>query len=443
MKIAIIGAGWAGLCAAWTLKQAGYTPTVFEAAPIAGGRARRVDDKNMGAIDNGQHLLIGAYRETLKLIEELHPRQKLDALLLRMPMQIENATGRFRLRTRRLPPPLHALAGLIQTTGLSLGERWQALRMMASLKLKTWRCPALQTVDQLLDHHKQSEHIRKHLWYPLCLATLNTPAQFASGQLFLNVLRDSLDAARTDSDLIVPRVDLSALWSEKVASQCCMRYRHIVRKVKIDASQVSVDDEHFDACIIATPPYATARLLEVAAHAEQLDTLRDELHAFTYRPIATLTLQLAQDWRLPFPLLMLDENFLSGHYGQWVFERAQHNQLTVVISDSQDFLKYDREIFVNQIAEQVRQQVGLHSRSRTDMPEVISHRLIIEKRATFSAIPGLRRPANQTAWPRLTLAGDWTDTSYPAVLEGAVLSGKQAAGLLLENIRSNFNPSRA
>ena len=103
----------------------------------------------------------------------------------------------------------------------------------------------------------------------------------------------------------------------------------------------------------------------------------------------------------------------------------------MVISDAEDFLKHERSTFVSHVAEQIRQQVAQHARAKAIMPAVTAHRLIVEKRATFNAIPGLARPSNKTVWPRLTLAGDWTDTGYPAVLEGAVRSGQRAAAELL------------
>jgi len=303
--------------------------------------------------------------------------------------------------------------------------------MIASCKLKQWRSAELQTVEQLLNLHRQSTVLRQYLWHPLCLATLNTPPREACAQLFLNVLRDSLDAPSSYSDLIVPRVDLTALWPEIAAQGMDMRYRHIVREVSIASDHVAVDAEKFDACIIAVPPYAVSRILHHSTHPEQLQKLQSQLQAFTYRPIATLTLQLEHDWRLPRPIMMLDEHIARGHYGQWVFERGENDQLTVVISDSEDFLKHERSSFVSNIAEQIREQVGQHARARIPMPAVTSHRLIVEKRATFNAIPGLARPANKTVWPRLALAGDWTDTGYPAVLEGAVRSGQSAAEELL------------
>jgi len=431
VKLAVIGAGWAGLAAAQTLKNAGLTPTVFEAAPLSGGRARRVDDTTMGAIDNGQHLLIGAYTETLKLIRSLQPASDEDSLLMRIPLRLENASGRFCLAAPSLPAPLHALYGMLSARGLNLAQRLRAVQMITLCKINHWRCKGLETVEQLLDRYQQNATLRQYIWHPLCLATLNTPPQEACAQIYLNVLRDSLDAPDSHSNLIVPRVDLTALWPEVAAQGFDMRYRHLVREVSVSSDEVSIDGEKFDACIVAVPPYAASRILNTSTHAEQLSRLHAQLKKFTYRPIATLTLQLEQDWQLPHPIMMLEENLTLGHYGQWVFARQKKNQLCVVISDAEDFLKHERNIFVNNIGQQIREQVSLHANASVLMPAISSHRLIVEKRATFSAVPGLERPTNRTPWPRLTLAGDWTATGYPAVLEGAIRSGQQAAATLL------------
>jgi hypothetical protein len=135
-------------------------------------------------------------------------------------------------------------------------------------------------------------------------------------------------------------------------------------------------------------------------------------------------------------MMMLDEDPTRGHVGQWVFNRLGHDkQLAVVISDSSDFLKHDRESFVQAIATQIREQSAKHPRPLNPMPAIKYQRLIVEKRATFDAVPGLKRPSNRSPWSRITLAGDWTDTGYPAVLEGAVRSGLGAAA----NLQATFN----
>jgi len=443
MKLAVVGAGWAGLAAAVALKSHGATVTVFEAAPLAGGRARRVDDLSMGAIDNGQHLLLGAYAETLALLTQLHPGRPVDALLHRIPLHLESADGDFCLKAANLPAPLHTLWGLLNARGLSWQERWQAIRMVVLLKRQRWQAPAMLSVAQLLAQHQQSARLCHRLWIPLCLASLNTSTEQACAQLFLNVLRDSLDAPRHHSDMLIPSVDLTALWPQAAADTVKMRYRHIVREICPAAATISIDGETFEGCVLATPPYACARMLKPSESSGASDTLLAQLGAFEYRSIATLTLQLEAAWHPPQTILLLDEDPARGHFGQWVFKRPQANdQISVVISDAADFLKYERASFVDNIATQIREQVQRHPAvrrsTRPPMPAVRAHRLIVEKRATFAAVPGLQRPTNQSPWPRLSLAGDWTDTGYPAVLEGAVRSGKQAARTLIEVLhRSN------
>lgn len=444
-NIAVIGAGWAGLAAAVRLQALGARVTVFEAAPITGGRARGVDDLSMGCIDNGQHLMLGAYTESIRLIQDLQPEVPFEQLVLRIPLHLESADGVFKLHApTSLPAPLHTLWALLFSTGLPGRDRFRALNMVTRCRLKAWRAHTNETVAELMQRYQQSSLLLRRLWIPLCLAALNTPINRACAQLFLNVLRDSLDAQKCDSDLLIPRVDLTRLWPAAASKRVEMRYRHIVRAIDIKESHVEVDGEHFDGCVVAVPPYAVLRILFNAnqvdniqyatrqAHAEEL---RKKLLGFEYRAIATLTLELETDWRLPQPMMMLDEDPSHGQFGQWVFNRIDHlRQLTVVVSDAADFLKLERGNFVQAIAEQIRTQSDKHPLRKTRMPEVKHHRLIVEKRATFDAMPALLRPSNQSPWSNVTLAGDWTDTGYPSVLEGAVRSGQAAANILLPQL---------
>jgi squalene-associated FAD-dependent desaturase len=429
VKIAVVGAGWAGLAAAIRLKDLGATVTVFEAAPVPGGRARGVDDVNMGRIDNGQHLMLGAYTESLKLIERLQPNPSLEQVLFRSSLHLESADGSFKLQASTLPAPLNTLWALLSAKGLGLSERLRALRMMLQCRMTGWRAQPNETVHALLRRHRQSAILSQRLWSPLCLAALNTPVAQSCAQLFLNVLRDSLDGRQDASNLVIPSVDLSQLWPNAAAQTVTMRYRHLVRKIRATPTQVQIDQEQFDACVVAVPPYAAARILFDPS--DDGDALNRILQAFEYRAIATLTLELESDWQLPQPMLMLDEDLSRGHVGQWVFKRAaQPRQLSVVVSDATDFLKQDRAPFVQAIASQIREQCAMHPHSINEMPAVKHQRLIVEKRATFDAVPGLVRPSNKSPWPRIVLAGDWTDTGYPAVLEGAVRSGLDAAAVL-------------
>ncbi len=438
-RIAIVGAGWAGLSAALTLQRAGCDVTVFEAARVVGGRARRVHDPVLGAIDNGQHLMLGAYSDTLALVRDLNPDTDLNALLLRQPLHVESLDGALRLRAARLPAPLHTVAGLLTARGISIGDRFAALRMMAKLKTGGWIAPGdTRTVESLLDLHQQSGALCDLLWNPLCLAAMNTPASMASAQIFLNVLRDSMGADAPAGDFVLARTDLSRLWPEAVARHVRVLTGQRIHRVVPEDDQVRVDGTPFDACVLAVPAYTAVGLLQSAADIPGLAPWRKALESFSYRRIATVTLRLERPWKLPRPIMLLQCDPASGDHGQWAIDRSATlrpaplpAEIAVVISDASHDLPAGHDTLATQVARQLRQQAARRGGSLPPMPDTVAHRVIIEKRATFDCTPDQFRPPNRTPLQRVWVAGDWTETGYPAVLEGAVRSGMAAARALL------------
>jgi len=434
VKIAVVGGGWAGLAAAVTLQDAGASVTVFEASYTPGGRARRVDHSAYDAlIDNGQHILLGAYRETLALMRRLGCAPEL--LLHRQSLCLATLDGDLRVKASTpLPAPFHAVAALLCAHGLSWSHKRAVLRFLHAL---TPPPPPDWSVAKLLFFHRQPRELVRRLWEPLCLAALNTPPLQASAMLFVRVLSDSLTArSREASDLYIPRRDLSSLWPDAAAQRLGMRYGHTVRQIRLDGGVAEIDGERFDAAVLATPPPTTARLLAPML-GESSDLVRT-LRTFAYLPIATLYLRLVAPWRLPEPMMMLRQNKRRGHEGQWVFDRAaladkrHEGELAVVVSAAKQLISCDRQQIAVLLAEQVREQAQHHFAKLPAMPPVAVAELLIDKRATFAAVPGLARPSASTPWPSLVLAGDWTDTGYPGVLEGAVRSGLSAARLLMQ-----------
>ena len=151
MHAAVIGAGWAGCAAAVTLARLGHRVTVFETAPVAGGRARRVVRAGL-PLDNGQHLLLGAYVQTRNIMAVVHGGDG-EAGLIRSPLAIEplaSAAGGLRLRTPRLPAPLGLLAGLLTAKGLTLAERVAVIGWFRRLQRRDFRCPPGMTVATLI-----------------------------------------------------------------------------------------------------------------------------------------------------------------------------------------------------------------------------------------------------------------------------------------------------
>jgi squalene-associated FAD-dependent desaturase len=446
MNVAVIGGGWAGLTAAFYLQEAGHAVQIFEAAHTLGGRAKRVYSRNLDSdIDNGQHILLGAYSETLALMEALGLNR--NEVLYREALCLRSTDREFRLGPSPLPAPLHLLGAMVTAKGVSLRERWQLARVTYRLRRQHWKTTPGQTVGQWLELSEQSERLIQQFWRPLCVAAMNTPVDRACAQLFAHVLRDSLGGSRAASDVLIPRVDLTALWPERMMrlnngpNPITIRYGKTIRQLHDFKTHISVDGFDFDAVVVAGNAFSTHRLLASLPESPASAAYLGALKAFEYLPISTISLMLERPWRLPHAMTMLHDDPARLHFGQWLFDRSvfyktsTHDDaprvkplLNVVVSDAGDIQRYPRKEVIAATIQQVQEQTGAFSA----MPKVLASELITEKRATFMAVPGLIRPGNDTPWPRVWVAGDWTDTGYPGVLEGATRSGRNAARLLSE-----------
>lgn len=431
MKIAVIGAGWAGLAAALRLQDEGLRPVVIEAARVPGGRARSIRSNALGSeIDNGQHILLGAYTETLALMRRLGiPIQ--DAFHIQA-LHLESADSQFRLRAWPLPAPWHQLGAILSARGLSLGERLHLIRLLAALKRSDWHTPESVTVSQWLAIHTIPAPLIERIWTPLCLATMNTPPDIADAQLFAHVLRDSLGAQARASQILIPRSTLNQLWPERACARLPeVRLGQYVQAIQTQGLGYLIDGEPFDGVIVATPPHASQRLLAQLTLSGARADWWTQWPDWRYEAIGTVSLRLAQPWRLTHPMLMLWEHPERQQFGQWLFDRSVYGRgacadiLHIVISQASRYAHLTSNEVIAGVTEQLREQIA------RPLPSVVAQTLVTEKRATFSAVPGLQRPGLQTPWPNLMLAGDWTDTGYPAVLEGAVRSGLAAADRLV------------
>ena len=419
--VAIIGGGYAGMAAAVTLTEQGVPVTVYEAGTILGGRARRVEI-NDTTLDNGLHILIGAYRETLRLIALVHPSPA-DALL-RLPLDW-TVHQHLQLRAPKLPAPLHLAAALLTAKGANWRERWAAIRMMRMLRRTKFRLPHDTTVSTLLEKYAQGPVLTRHLWNPLCVSALNTPPDKASAQLFLNVLRDALNADRAGSDLVISRVDLSALFPEPAADFVRAHGGKVLTGCRVTAIdpiahglQVTSGGatNTFSHVICALPPHQVAAFLAgITALSETMEIVQ----AIEYQPITSVYLQFDGRVRLPAPM-----TGLSRGVAHWLFDRealcGQHGLIGAVISAEGVHQDLTQEALAQRVYEELAAQFG-------PLPPLRWQRVITEKRATFSATPGLRRPMQKTPLANFWLAGDYTASDYPATLEAAVRSGLSCA----------------
>jgi len=411
VRVAVIGGGYSGMAAAVTLAARGAAVTVFESGPVLGGRARRVRPRGRD-LDNGQHILIGAYAELLRLMRQVGVPAE---AALRLPLELRYAEG-FALRALWLPAPLGLLGGLLAMRGAPIAERWGAVRFMLALRRCGFRVEPDGSVHELLARHGQNGRIGRYLWRPLCLAALNTPPQRASAQVFATVLRDSLAGLPEASDLLLPRVDLSRLFPEPAAEYLrahggAIRTSRTVHRVGADAA---VDGEKFARVVLAVGPHQL----------QPFAPLVGELAEFAYQPIYTCYLQYAASVRLPCPMLGL-----AAGLAQWAFDRGallgEKGRIACVISARGDHQQLSHEEIAAACHRELAHALGA-------LPDPLWSQVIAEKRATIECTPGLRRPGPVTATAGIFLAGDYTDPEYPPTLEAAVRSGVRAAQLALE-----------
>ena len=417
------------MAAAVTLADERVPVTVFEAAKELGGRARRVEHRDT-ALDNGLHILLGAYTETLRLIRQVNPAhaQALD----RRPLEWHMHEA-FHLVAARLPAPFHLVFGLLRARGLTVAEKYSAVRFLVALRAIHYKLAQDVSVELLLRQHKQSETLRRVLWRPLCVAALNTPPVIASAQVFLHVLRDSLDGARAASDLVLARVDLSALFPEPAASFVEQRGGTVLRPRRVTAIDPVAGGFEIEAggkrttfshVICALSPHqVNAFLIGISALAD----IASIIERLRYQPIYSVWLQYPASVPMPAPMLGLEHSCLH-----WVFDRealcGQRGLIGAVISAEGEH----QELSQDQLGLSVHQI--LKERVR-DLPDPVWTRVIAEKRATFACVPGVQRPPQVTPLKGFYLAGDYTASDYPATLESAIRSGITCARHIIRQSR--------
>jgi len=495
IKVAIIGGGLAGLAAASELSSHGIKATVFETAPQLGGRARSVHWKGL-ILDNGQHILLGAYHQTLRLMKKIGLNAEESLLRQSLNLNMRNA---IHLKScKSLPAPFNLLMGLLTCKGLNWSERSSAIRFLIQLKRINFKLDQDIPLNELLKRFEQPNNLIRYLWEPLCLAALNTPINAASSQIYLNVLKDSFNQKKADSDLLLPRNDLSSLLAEPLANFIRAHQgeikRHLIRHlweplclaalntpINAASSQIysnvlkdtfnqkktdsdlllprndlsnllaepladfirahqgeiklnshvkqlekvnhdfSVNGSNFTHVILAVAPFRLAEITEPLGEIVATDLVTK----FTYEPIYTVYLQYPHDVKLPQVMIGLTQTM-----SQWVFDRGQLNGqkglLAVIISAKGEHQKLTHEALANQVIAELKT-------SFPNLPSPKWHKVIAEKRATFACTANLKRPQQKTTIQNLYLAGDYTEGNYPATIEGAVQSGLSAAQLILQS----------
>ena len=416
MKLAVVGGGWAGLSAAVAATRAGHAVTLFEMSRRCGGRARSQPDIGL---DNGQHILIGAYRDTLALMRSVG--LDLDDVLLRRSLVLQHADGRG-LSLRPGPAVLAFTAAVLRCRAWSWPDRLRLLRACGQWAAMGFSCQPDRTVAALCADLPRA--VRELLIDPLCVAALNTPAAEASATVFLRVLRDGLFGGRGACDLLLPRQPLQQLlpgpaaqWLQSHGGRLVTGHR--VTGLEPQGDGWRVDGQPFDAVVLACPAPEAARLAS-AWNPDWAETAA----ALRFEPIITVYVR-CPGASLGAPMVALSEDVQSP--AQFVFDHGQlqglEGRFAFVISGAAPWAERGLEATAEAVLSQAARQLPA-AQWPADGAVVIT--AVAERRATFRCTPALRRPGMQIA-PGLFAAGDYVAGPYPATLEGAVRAGRAAA----------------
>jgi hydroxysqualene dehydroxylase len=423
MKVAVVGAGWAGLAAAVHAVQDGHDVTVFEMAGTLGGRARTVHMPEGPHVDNGQHILIGAYTHTLSLMRTLDV--DLQAAFDRRPLTLVNPQGQG-LRLKRGHPAWAFVVAVWNNRSWTLTERWALCALAVRWGLQGFRCLPQQTVADLT--RTLSCTLRDDFIDPLCIAALNTPATEASATVFLRVLKDALLSGPGASDLLLPKKGLGALLPEpaqrwlqdngvvvhthqRVQALRAVSADNGAASWQLDTSSQTHSPSTYDHVVLACTANEASRLT-----AEINAPWSASAAALRYEPIITVTLH-CPGTRLPEPMLALDSN-THDQPAQFVFDLGQlggpDGELSFVISGAAPWVEQGMPATEAAVLHQAKTTLASFL---TAAP--VHLRCLTEKRATFRCTPGLLRPNSKIAHG-LWAAADYVEGPYPATLEGAV-----------------------
>ncbi|MEE9448504.1 MAG: hydroxysqualene dehydroxylase HpnE [Ignavibacteriaceae bacterium] len=423
-KCIVIGGGFAGLSSAAFLSSSGYIVQLLEASPKLGGRAYSfLDSKSNTVIDNGQHILMGCYKETLNFLKLIGADKN---LLYQDKLEIDFVKENFQLvplKSALLFYPLNLLFGMLKFRAISFAKRLKLLKVFLKLPFYSTESLSRMTVYDWLVKGGQDEQMMETFWKMLAISALNTNIKNASAKMFVDILKEIFLNGNFAATILLPKYGLSETYCKpaksfieknggtiNLSSQVTELICSETNIEKVVTTEKVYDD--FDFVISAIPHFALEKIIA--------DESIIKNPGLSYSSILNIHIWLKEN--------PLTKNFygLIGSPIHWIFNKGTHINLSM--SDANDLIIKDDEELYEMVCIELKNYVNL------DKDMITGYKVIKEKRATFIPSNDIIniRPSQQTVINNLILAGDWVDTGLPATIESAVKSGRQASELILE-----------
>ena len=436
-RVAVVGAGVAGLAAACALAQDGYTVEVFERRPYVGGRASSylhpgVDE----VIDNCQHIVLGCCTNILDLLRRAGASDALrwsDAITF-----LEPGGRRTRLAPSPLPAPLHSTPSFVTSRALNTRDKLAIARAIVVFLKGSRPAEDEQNFAEWLRRTGQTERAVEHFWKPVLFSALNEDPERISVRYAAKVFREAFLFSAAAGNMGVPRVPLSEMYGrvasaiEQAGGKVHLRtsVEGLCRDDATSRWQMRVDGgtRDYDAVVLALSFEGLQKLLPGLPDGTVRDELAQQLSGFDHSPLTGIHMWFDRE------ITELDHAVLLDTTIQWLYNTSriqperQHLRagylIELVVSASKSLVPMERQAIID---------LALHELALF-FPSVQDARLlkaavVKEVRATYSVMPGLdaRRPGAESGWPGVLLAGDWTATGWPSTMESAARSGYLAA----------------
>ena len=423
-KVIVIGGGFAGLTAAAYLAKNNFKVTLLEASPKLGGRAYSFFDKETNTtIDNGQHILMGCYHNTLNFLELIGASNNFS---FQKRLEVNFINEGFKILPLKSFPifyPFNLIFGLLNFGAMNIKDRFNLLKVFLKLLFYSSAKYSNLNIKEWLESEGQSKTVQDAFWKILAVGALNTNIEKASAKIFIDILREIFLSGSKASRIVLPKFGLSDSYVKNAGEYIRQNGGEINTSESVDRiilknsriSEIQTDRKafsDFDFVISTIPAFALTKLLN--------DDLKIELQEFEYSTILNIHIWLKKN-TIPDGFFGLINSPLH-----WIFNKGTH--LNIVISDANDYVNKSDEELIEMIKIEMKKFFFLQSES------ILSYQIIKEKRATF--IPSKHtignRPSQKTKIENFFLAGDWVDTSLPSTIESAVKSGRVAAEMILE-----------
>lgn len=417
-KIVIIGGGLAGLSAAVSLSSKNYPVLLIEASPSPGGKIFSFYDKQFDSLlDNGQHIMMGCYKETLNFLRTINA---LENFYFQENLEVTFFDkGKYcSLKTGGSVYPVNFLQGILSFRLFNIKERFELINFFIKLPVSSVRDTEKISAEEWLVKNNQGEKVRKVFWDTFIIGTMNTTPEKASAFLLRKVLLRVFFSGRGASAIIIPSKPLKEAFGIPAVNYLKKNNAEVsfperVTKLQFDLNRKKIEKiitnrriiTGFRAVITAVPLYSLKKIIHI-----------QDIEGFdlNYSPILTIHFKSKKEL---FPHRFIAFKDSPVH---WIFKHTFH--YTIVISSADELINLPVTKLKNFISRELIRLFDLNSETISDI------KVVKEKRATF--IPGINaieRPESITSVKNLFLAGDWTNTELPATIEGAVLSGVKAA----------------